>query len=97
MSVERDRKLGMFRRIARRDFLNGVAIGVGGAIAGRWISGLQCTTQVGELCRREQPGYNPPALTGMRGSADASFEAAHAMRDENFWKNASAAVDTKEI
>lgn len=97
MIVERDRKLGMFRPIARRDFLNGIAIGVGGAIAGRWISGLEWTTQAGELFPQEQSGYNPPALTGMRGSADGSFEAAHAMRDGNFWKSAGAPVETKEV
>jgi len=97
VSVERDRKLGMFRPIARRDFLNGVAIGVGGAIAGRWISGLEWTTQASELFAQEQPGYNPPALTGMRGSTDGSFEAAHAVRDGNFWKSAGAPVETKEF
>jgi spermidine dehydrogenase len=97
MSVERDRKLGMFRPIARRDFLNGVAIGVGGAIAGRWLPGLEWTAQADEFFPQEKPGYNPPALTGMRGSADGSFEAAHALRDGNFWKTAGAPVDTKEV
>jgi spermidine dehydrogenase len=97
MSVERDRKLGMFRPIARRDFLNGVAIGVGGAIAGRWLPGLEWTAQADELFPQEKPGYNPPALTGMRGSADGSFEAAHALRDGNFWKSAGAPVETKEV
>ena len=87
----------MFRPIARRDFLNGVAIGVGGAIARGWISGLEWTTQASELFPQEQPGYNPPALTGMRGSTDGSFEAAHAMRDGNFWKSAGAPVETKEV
>ena len=95
--MERDRKLGMFRPIARRDFLNGVAIGVGGAIAGRWIPGLEWSAQADELFAQEKPGYNPPALTGMRGSADGSFEAAHALRDGNFWKSAGAPVDTKEV
>jgi spermidine dehydrogenase len=97
MTVERDRKLGMFRPIARRDFLNGVAIGVGGAIAGRWLPGLEWSAQADELFPQEKPGYNPPALTGMRGSADGSFEAAHALRDGNFWKTAGAPVDTKEV
>lgn len=30
---ERDRELGMDRAISRRDFLNGVAVGIGGALA----------------------------------------------------------------
>jgi hypothetical protein len=35
MSVEKkDRELGMNRAITRRDFLNGVAVGVGGTLAG---------------------------------------------------------------
>jgi spermidine dehydrogenase len=97
VSVESDRKLGMFRPIARRDFLNGVAIGIGGAIAWRCVPGLEWSTQADERFPQEEPGYNPPALTGMRGSADGSFEAAHAMRDGNFWKSAGAPIETKEV
>src|ERR1700726_2051311 len=97
MSFERDRCLGMFRPITRRDFLNGAAIGVGGAIAGRWISGWERMARADELFPQEKPGYNPPALTGMRGSSDGSFEAAHALRDGNFWNRAGTPVDTKEV
>jgi hypothetical protein len=32
---KKDRELGMHCPITRRDFLNGVAIGVGGTLAGR--------------------------------------------------------------
>jgi spermidine dehydrogenase len=32
----------------------------------------------------------------MRGSAEGTYEAAHALRDGSFWKNAGTAVDTKE-
>jgi len=87
----------MFRPITRRDFLNGAAIGVGGAIAGRWVSGLEWMARVDELFPQEKPGYNPPALTGMRGSSDGSFEAAHALRDGNFWNSAGTPVDTREV
>ena len=36
----RDRALGMRRNITRRDFLNGMAVGVGGVLANPWIGGL---------------------------------------------------------
>jgi spermidine dehydrogenase len=96
MSAPNDHKLGMDRPIARRDFLNGVAIGVGGALSGCWIPGLEWCVEAAELFAQDKPGYYPPALTGMRGSADGSFEAAHALRDGDFWKKAGAPVDTQE-
>ena len=36
---KKDRELGMHCPITRRDFLNGVAIGVGGTLAGRALGG----------------------------------------------------------
>lgn len=36
MSARRDRELGMFRNITRRDFIGGVAVGLGSA---SWLSG----------------------------------------------------------
>ncbi len=91
-----DRDLGMNRPILRRDFLNGVAIGVGSVMAGKFLPGFDWVTEAGELAAQDQAGYYPPALTGMRGSADGSFEAAHSLRDGSFWKNAGASLDTKE-
>ena len=69
----RDRELGMDRPIARRDFLNGAAIAIGAALAGPAFG------EQGEA--QDEPGYYPPALTGMRGSHPGSFEAAHRLRD----------------
>src|SRR5207248_7955830 len=89
-----DKDLGMHRAITRRDFLNGVAIGVGGAIAGRALPEISWLAATG--ITQDAPGYYPPALTGMRGSHDGSFEAAHALRDPNFWKKAGRPVDTLE-
>ena len=63
----------MDRPIARRDFLNGAAIAIGFALAGPAFG------ESGEP--QDQPGYYPPALTGMRGSHPGSFEAAHRLRD----------------
>ena len=45
---------------------------------------------------QDAAGYYPPALTGMRGSHDGSFEAAHALRDGTYLKTAPQAVDTRE-
>ncbi len=89
--TEHDRQLGMGSPISRRDFLNGVAIGVGGTIAAGWLS-----PDLETLLAQGQAGSYPPALTGLRGSHAGSFEAFHSMRDDAFWKNAPAPEDTGE-
>ena len=88
-----DRELGMARSISRRDFLNGVAIGVGGLAAGSWWAGLD--VQAAQFAQ-DAPGYYPPALTGMRGSHDGSFDVSHALRDNRFWGAAAQPVATGE-
>ncbi|MGA8152346.1 MAG: FAD/NAD(P)-binding protein [Terriglobales bacterium] len=93
---DRDRQLGMDRPITRRDFLNGVAIGVGGTVAGAWLPGLAFGDQMAQPAAQEVPGYDPPALTGMRGSHPGSFEVAHSLRDGTFWDTAGKPVDTGE-
>ena len=55
--------------ITRRDFLNGMAIGVG---AGATLSPMQ-------LLAGQGGAYYPPQLTGLRGSHVGSFEVAHSM------------------
>ena len=75
-------------RLARRDFLNGVALAAGGAL-------LSPLDSLG-LSLDEAAGAYPPALTGLRGSHDGSFEVAHAVRDGRFWPTAGAPVDTSE-
>ena len=74
--TEHDRQLGMGSPISRRDFLNGVAIGIGGTIAAGWLS-----PDLETLLAQGQAGRYPPALTGLRGSHAGSFEAFHSMRD----------------
>ncbi len=77
-----DEALGMGRAIARRDFLNGVAVtALGLAAASR-----------AEAAPQDAAGYYPPALTGLRGSHPGSYEIAHSLRDGNFWKAAPAPV-----
>jgi spermidine dehydrogenase len=93
MTDRRDRDLGMKRRISRRDFMNGAALGAAGLVtAPGWLQALALS----ELDPEKAPGYYPPALTGLRGSHEGSYQAAHALRDGSFWETAGAAVDTGE-
>src|SRR4051794_36315270 len=90
LSKKSDRELGMGRRIARRDFLQGAAIGVTlGTFAPELAAAAEQEIQ-------NAPGYYPPTRMGMRGSHPGAFEAAHAVRDGDFWKNATALHDTGE-
>ena len=91
MMTNHDRDLGMGARITRRDFLNGVALGIGGSlVAGRISPDLDVL-----LAQTPNAAY-PPPLTGLRGSHVGSFEALHSMRDAAFWKTAPAPQDTGE-
>jgi spermidine dehydrogenase len=79
---DRKHKLSMPGEVTRRDFLNGVGIAVGSSIVAAnspWLDvfGLPQSPYAPE----KDPGYYPPAKTGMRGSHDGSWEAAHSLRD----------------
>ncbi|MEC8803565.1 MAG: twin-arginine translocation signal domain-containing protein, partial [Pseudomonadota bacterium] len=67
--------------ITRRDFLNGVALGVA---AGSGLSPLELLAQSGGQAVSSS-GFYPPALQGLRGSHVGSFETGHAMRDGQSW------------
>jgi len=77
---DKDRALGMGRKISRRDFLDGVAVGVAALAAG----GL------GIRGARADNAPYPPALTGLRGHNAGAMNVMHAVRDGTFWKNAGA-------
>ena len=81
-----DRELGMKRPITRRDFLNGVSVAVGGTLLTSPLARAMGLAQ-------EAGAPYPPSLTGMRGSHDGSWEAAHALRDGESFDDA---VDTGE-
>jgi spermidine dehydrogenase len=85
---KKDRDLGMSRRITRRDFLNGVAVGIGTLGVAR-LPSLS-------LGNAKNAHTYPPALTGMRGSTDASYSVAHSLRDDTFWDSAGTPSDTHE-
>jgi spermidine dehydrogenase len=75
-----DRALGMDRRITRRDFVQGVAVGGAGALAAALLPAA-AGAQQSPVAAQDVAGYYPPRLTGLRGSHPGSFEAAHAHRD----------------
>jgi spermidine dehydrogenase len=95
---KRKQELGMGCPIARRDFLNGFGIAVGGSLAldnTKWLD-------VFGLPRSpfSSPGsseYYPPALTGMRGTTDAVMEVGHALRDGNTWGAPTQDAETYDL
>jgi len=90
----RDRELGMHRDITRRDFLNGMVVAAGGALASTWLPGSVAAQT--SAAAQDAPGYYPPALSGMRGSHPGAFETAHSVRDGDFWAKAGKPVATGE-
>lgn len=93
MKGPRDHDLGMDRKITRRDFLNGVAL-----TAGALLIPPHLMAWMGDegFEPERNPSYYPPALTGLRGSHIGSFEAAHQLRDGDFWEKAGKPEDTGE-
>jgi spermidine dehydrogenase len=82
------RELGMDRRICRRDFLNGVAIGIGSAYAAlRWPDGAAAQTA--------RAAY-PPALSGLRGHYPAAVEKFGAIERGDYARYPAIDVKTGE-
>jgi spermidine dehydrogenase len=80
---EKDKDLGMARDITRRDFLNGVAIGVGGSLLVEAIrtEDLLAAAALDQFAPEKAANYYPPAGMGMRGNHDGTFAVAHRLRD----------------
>jgi spermidine dehydrogenase len=93
-----DHELGMGREITRRDFLNGVAAGVGGTFVGGAIATetLLAAAALDEFAPEKAPDYYPPAKTGMRGNHDGTFTFAHRLRDGESPDSFGDAADTRE-
>ena len=68
----------MTRKLSRRDFIGGIAVGA----AGLHLSPLEAVAQGLLPAAAIGPDYYPPALTGIRGSHDGAFEVAHALARE---------------
>src|SRR5271155_2903607 len=105
---KKNRRLGMDREITRRDFLNGVAVGVGGAVAagafgadtllaagitGDDMTGYDVT---GNVAPEKAADYYPPAKMGMRGNHDGTFTYAHMLRDGVNWNEMGKDADAGE-
>jgi spermidine dehydrogenase len=96
---KKDRELGMHCPITRRDFLNGVAIRVGGSLVGGSLLGDPLLAAFGadDFAPEKAADYYPPARTGMRGNHDGSFTFAHRLRDGESTDAMGTAEKTGEI
>ena len=72
MSDYTDKTLGMHRQISRRDVLHGAAA----LTASSLLPGAVLAKQT-QVAGTDADIHYPPALTGMRGNHDGSFEVAH--------------------
>src|SRR6185295_8427717 len=97
MTGSDDKHLGSDRAITRRDFVNGVALGVGGALTSRGLpDGLVAMLRAEEASQSAGGAYYPPTRTGMRGSHDGSWKVSHSLRDGRFGQSLGTPTDTKE-
>jgi spermidine dehydrogenase len=87
----------MDRAITRRDFLDGVALAVGGLALAGTASGLLAACESGKptLQTPHLTGY-PPDLTGLQGETDAARAVPHMLRDGKFWGAAGSPRATGE-
>ncbi|HEY7826433.1 MAG TPA: NAD(P)-binding protein, partial [Candidatus Acidoferrales bacterium] len=93
---QRDRELGMHRKITRRDFLDGVAVAVGGAAVSLGAPWLGAQEAASSFAPEKAPGYDPPSSEGMRGQYNAAYKYAHELRDGDFWDSAGKPQSTGE-
>jgi spermidine dehydrogenase len=95
---KRKQELGMGCPIARRDFLSGFGIAVGGSLAldnTKWLDVFGLPRSPFSSAGSSE--YYPPALTGMRGTTDAVMEVGHALRDGNTWGAPTQDAETYDL
>jgi len=91
-----DQELGLGRKITRRDFLDGVAVAIGGAALSAGVPGAHALGALGEnVSGGAVPDY-PPALTGLRGDQEGVYAYAHKLRDGKKWETLGTPEETKE-
>ncbi len=96
MSERREwRDLGMGRRIDRRDFLNGVAIGVG-AVSSALHARPARAEPVEQAGQALSPDTYPPRRLGLRGQHASAVEAFDAIDGGQFAQFPGIDVDTRE-
>jgi spermidine dehydrogenase len=74
------------KRITRRDFLNGSQVAIGASLLSPWS---ELFGDVPSVYWPDQ-AYYPPALTGLRGSHDGSWETMHARVSGASWQAGAA-------
>jgi hypothetical protein len=89
-------RLGTDRPIPRRDFLNGLAARAGGVAASSLFPGFAFAAGESSRLAQDAAAYDPPALTGMRGSQDGSLATAPALEEGKFRRTAGTPIDTSE-
>jgi len=75
----------MNAKITRRDFLNGTQVAIGASLLSPWSEVFGSGGSEFEL----GPDYYPPALTGLRGSHDGSWETMHARVSGKTWPSSA--------
>jgi spermidine dehydrogenase len=85
---QRDRELGMDRAITRRDFLDGVAVAVGGTMLAMHVPSMSA--------QEKNSANYPPAMTGLRGDQKDVYEIAHRLRDGKAWDSLGTPEKTNE-
>ncbi|MHC4680678.1 MAG: NAD(P)-binding protein [Planctomycetota bacterium] len=88
----------MDRSISRRDFLNGVGVAVTGSLLGSSLDEANGVFGIlgAAFAPEKESGYYPPALTGMRGCHEGSYETAHQLRDGKSWDHLGPEAETGE-
>ena len=71
--ASRDRELGLFQPITRRDLLHGAGV----AAVGAMTAPLAALAEETEFAPERAADYYPPTRTGLRGNHKGSFEVAH--------------------
>jgi len=95
---KRDRKIGMGKNIARRDFLNGLGVAVGASLIipdTHWFERFGLPQS--PLSPDKSSASYPPALSGMRGTTDEVMEVGHALRDGNTWNTPTPDAESYDL
>lgn len=98
-SAADDPDLGMGRRIPRRDFLNGVALGITGAYAaasGPRLAASAASAQPPASAADLDAATYPPLRSGLRGNYPGSIEEFDAIRTGAFTNTAAADAGGRE-
>lgn len=75
----------MKSNVTRRDFLNGTQVAIGASLLSPWSQVFGASGSEFELGQ----DYYPPALTGLRGSHDGSWETMHARVSGKTWPSSA--------